>query len=97
LDFENDQRLDLALRRNYNKFPALSHVRNIDYDCYYSRVWRDYNVCGDYKVCKNWLIFELFASRIEHLLSTTKKSGGIGIWTQFSVFLATLPENHNSN
>jgi hypothetical protein len=42
-------------------------------------VWRDYNVYGDYKVCKNWLIFELFASRIEDLLSTIKKSGGIGI------------------
>jgi hypothetical protein len=42
----------------------------------------DYNMNGGYKVYKNWLTFELFASRIEHLL-TTNKSGAIGIWTQF--------------
>jgi hypothetical protein len=29
LDFENDMRLDLALRENYHKFPALFHIRNI--------------------------------------------------------------------
>jgi hypothetical protein len=30
LDLKNDMRLDLALRRNYNKFPTLSHIRNIE-------------------------------------------------------------------
>jgi hypothetical protein len=55
----------------------------LDYNNFYSYIWRIYNIDEDYKIYKNWLIFEFFISRIKYLFFIIKKSDGIGIWILF--------------
>jgi hypothetical protein len=43
-------------------------------------------MCGDYKVCKNWLIFELFASRIEHFAPPPKNQVELEFGRNFTAF-----------
>jgi hypothetical protein len=53
-------------------------------------------VCGGYKVCKNWLLFELSSPKTELFLHQ-QKSGGIRIWALFLYVFANFPENQSSD